>query len=225
MEEILFVDKPKGPSSYDVIRLLKKRTGAKKIGHAGTLDPLASGLLIIGIGPGTKRIREFFDLPKTYVLSLLLGIRTASGDLDGAVIEEKTLESVPDTERIRTVLAGMVGTMELPVPAYSAAKFKGKPRYVYARAGVPIENKMQRIEIRRLELKRVIRDDPRGPVLEIEMEASKGTYARSVGEEIGRRLGAPAVLADLRRTKIGEHDVQNALRLEGFSSRTKPAPN
>lgn len=208
MENILFIDKPKGFSSFDVIRRLRRALGVQKMGHAGTLDPMATGLLIVGVGKGTKRLTEFIGLPKTYRMLVLLGKRTTTGDLEGNVIEERAVGKA-DKGKIQEVLARMVGEIELPIPMYSAVKHKGKPLYRYARQGIVVPVKIRRTHIRRLQLYGLSREGD-GWVLDIELEADKGTYARAVAEEIGSRLGVPATLAGLRRIKIGDYDVGEA---------------
>lgn len=215
MREILFIDKPKGISSFDVIRELRKRLGVRKMGHAGTLDPMASGLLIVGVGSGTKRLAEFIGLPKTYRMRVLLGRRTATGDLEGEVVEERPVGTVT-RKAVAAALAGMIGEIELPIPSYSAVKYKGRPLYHYARRGISVPQKIRRTPIYRLKLDG-IEKEPRGIALDVELEAGKGTYARAVAEEIGRRLGAPATLAELRRMKIGAFDVKDASRLAYYS--------
>lgn len=212
MEDILFIDKPKGITSFDVIRRLRKELGVKKIGHAGTLDPNATGLLIVGVEEGTRRLKEFMALPKTYIMDILLGIRTETGDIKGRIVEEKPVAQIPP-EKIKTVLKEMIGMIELPVPAYSALKYKGKPRYEYARKGIALEPKIRKMEIRSLTLLETAKDGGHY-LLRIEMSCGKGTYARSVAEEIGRRLCVPATLRDLRRTRIGEFTVADAQKIE-----------
>ncbi len=211
MQEILFIDKPKGLSSFDVIRHLRVRLGVRKMGHSGTLDPMASGLLIVGIGKGTKRLTEFIGLSKTYRMQVLLGKRTTTGDLEGKVLEERAVGKA-DKRKIEAVLAAMVGEVELPIPMYSAVKHRGKALYRYARQGIAVPVKMRRTRIRRLQL-HGLRHEEDGWVLDIELEADKGTYARAVAEDIGLRLGVPATLAGLRRIKVGEFDVGEAVAL------------
>jgi tRNA pseudouridine55 synthase len=212
MEEILFIDKPKGITSYDVIRVLKRKLKVKKIGHAGTLDPLATGLLIVGVGKGTKRLKEFLELPKTYYMEILLGKRTETGDLDGAVVEQKEVLDV-DEQQLKKVIEDLEGEVELPIPIYSAVKHKGIPLYKYARRGVKIEGKVRRTRIFYLRLIEILKDSCE-IVLKMEMKCSKGTYARSLGEELGRRLSIPATLKEVRRLKIGEFDIAQAQTLE-----------
>ncbi|MBI4085640.1 MAG: tRNA pseudouridine(55) synthase TruB [Candidatus Liptonbacteria bacterium] len=209
--EILFADKPKGITSFDVIRLLRKKLGIKKMGHAGTLDPFATGLLIVGIGEGTKRLNEYMGLPKTYVMDVLLGRRTDTGDPEGMTLEEKEVKEI-DESLLKKILKEMEGEIELPIPKYSAVKHKGIPLYAYARKNILVEEKLRTTRIFYLKLLGI---EPRekSVVLKIEMKCEKGTYARAVGEEIGGRLGVPAMLENLRRTKIGDIDVSKAEKL------------
>jgi tRNA pseudouridine55 synthase len=209
--EILLIDKPKGMTSFDVIRFLRKNLNIKKMGHAGTLDPMATGLLIIGVGSATKRLDEFMSLPKTYIMDILLGTKTDSGDLEGKILEEQNVNSV-DLEKVKTILAELVGKIELQAPIYSAIKLKGTPLYKYARQGKPVEAPIRKTEIYKLTL---LDDFKAGDkyILRAEMDCSKGTYARSVAEEIGRRLNLPATIKELRRTKIGEYKVEDAIKL------------
>lgn len=215
MSDILFIDKPKGITSFDVIRRLRRKLGIRKMGHAGTLDPNASGLLIVGIGEGTKRLQEYMALPKTYVMDVLLGVRTDSGDAEGRVIEERPVSSI-ERGKVEAILREMVGDISLPVPIYSALKHKGKPLYAYARKGIAVEPRIRSMKVHSLRLlKKPCLTSPnyRGLasiVLTMELKCGKGTYARSVGEEIGRRLGVPATLQDLRRTAIGNISVAEA---------------
>ena len=211
MEDILFIDKPKGMSSFDVIRVLRKKLKIKKIGHAGTLDPQATGLLIIGVGKGTKKLKEFAQLSKTYLMEVLIGQRTETGDFEGKVTEEKEVKKV-DIKKVKKILKEMEGEIELQVPLYSAVKFKGKPLYKYAREGIKITPPKRRTKIFYLKL---LDWKKKGKffVLKIEMKCQKGTYARSVAEEIGRRLNFPATLKELRRLKIGNFDVSKAKKI------------
>jgi len=213
MQEILFVDKPKGMSSFSVIRALRKKLKIRKMGHAGTLDPLATGLLIIGIGTGTKKLAGYFNLPKVYLVDILLGKRTDTGDITGKVVEEQAVQGVNE-EELRKVLKSLEGVVEMPVPLYSAVKHKGQPFYKYARKKIQIEPRLRRSEIFYLNLLEIKRAD--GLILTIEMKCQKGTYARSVAEEIGKRLGLPATVCDLRRLEVGDINVSQAKRIDEF---------
>ena len=211
MEDIFFIDKPKGMSSFDVIRVLRKKLKIKKMGHAGTLDPQATGLLIIGVGKGTKKLKEFAQLSKTYLMEVLIGKRTETGDLEGKVVEEKEVKKV-DIKKVKKILKEMEGEIELQVPLYSAVKFKGRPLYKYAREGIKITPPKRKTKIFYLKLLDW-KKEGKFFVLKIEMKCQKGTYARSVAEEIGRRLNFPATLKELRRLKIGNFDISKAKKI------------
>lgn len=206
--EILLIDKPKGITSFDVIRKLRKKLGIKKMGHAGTLDPLATGLLIIGIEKGTKKLNQFLKLPKVYEVEILLGKKTTTGDQEGEILEEKPVHDLP-SDRIEKVLESIQGKITLPVPVYSAIKKKGKPLYKMARRGEKVEVPEKEMEVVWVRLKDHYKEDG-GYILKLEMEVGSGTYVRSIAEEIGRKLGYPAMVWELRRTKIGEFRVGDA---------------
>ena len=208
MEEIILVDKLRGITSFDVIRILRRKLGIRKMGHAGTLDPLASGLMLIGVEKGTKKLHELLGLDKTYVAEVLLGKRTSTGDLEGDVIEEKPVPDL-DEKKIEEVLEGMVGTLELAVSIYSAIKKDGRPLYKYARAGQDVGAPVRAMIILSAKLLKI-----EGDVLTVELEVKSGVYIRSVGEELGRCLGTVATLANLRRTKIGPYKIEDAIKLD-----------
>jgi len=210
--DLILIDKPKGISSFDVIRKLRKKLGIRKMGHSGTLDPLASGLMIIGIGQGTKKLTELIGLSKIYKTEVLLGKRTDTGDLEGKVVEEKTVDTV-DVKKVEKVLDELEGEVELAVPYYSAIKVKGKRLYKMARAGktgveIPVK-KMKIYWIKMTGHKKI----KGGYVLKLVMKVGSGTYVRSIAEEIGKRLGVPAVVSGLRRTAIGEYRVDRAEKI------------
>lgn len=202
----MLIDKPVGITSFDCIRRLRKKLGKVKMGHAGTLDPLASGLMLIGIGEGTKQLQSLLGKDKTYVADVVLGEKSTTGDSEGEIIEKKEVGNIDETE-IRSVLASLVGEIELPVPAFSAIKRKGKPLYKYAREGRldEVEIPIKKMRIDRIDLKEID-----GNILVVEMDVGSGTYVRSIAEEIGRRLSLPARLNKLRRTRIGEFRVEDA---------------
>jgi tRNA pseudouridine55 synthase len=220
-EHILLIDKPKGITSFDVIRRLRRARGIIKMGHAGTLDPLATGLMILGVGPGTKLLSDFIKLSKEYVANVLVGERRSTGDMEGIVLEEKEVTSL-DRRVVEEVLTSMIGTLELPVSAYSAIKKDGVPMYKRARRAektgevvtdVPIRN----MEITHAQLEALTCEGGRC-TLTIRFSVGSGTYIRSLAEELGRRLGYPATLSDLRRTKVGDFRVEDAEHLKDSSS-------
>ena len=146
-DEILRVDKPKGISSFDVIRILRRKLNIKKMGHAGTLDPLASGLMLVGINKGTKKMHQLLGLSKVYTVDVLLGRSTTTGDMEGAIISEALIDSV-NLDDVKKQVENLVGEIALPVPVYSAVKVDGKRLYEYAREGkeVKIPEKVMKIQ-------------------------------------------------------------------------------
>jgi tRNA pseudouridine55 synthase len=219
MEDLLLIDKPEGITSFDVIRILRRKLGVRKMGHAGTLDPVASGLILIGVGEGTKRLKDLIGLDKEYIAEIIIGVRTTTGDRDGTVIEMCDVENL-DAELVQEALRGMSGTLRLPVSAYSAMKRGGVPFYKLARKAerhgeelttVP----MRDMEVRDAELLDLACGDKRC-VAKIRFAVGSGTYIRSLGEELGRRLGYPASLKSLRRTKVGDFDIKDAATIENM---------
>lgn len=203
---VLLIDKPKGVSSFDVIRALRKKLGTRKIGHAGTLDPLASGLMLIGYDSGTKALHELTGLPKTYQTEVLLGKRTATGDMEGEVVEEGSVEHLVE-EELREKTKDIIGTLRLEVPMYSAVKQGGVPLYKKVRRGekpvIPIRD-MQVFDVR------FVSYDKDTKKISLQMDVASGVYVRSVVEEYGRCLGVPATVAELRRVSIGDFSVEDA---------------
>lgn len=218
-QDILLVDKPKGITSFDVIRRLRRQLGIKKMGHAGTLDPLATGLMIIGVGSGTKKLTELVKLDKEYVADVLIGEQRTTGDMEGEVVVEKSVEETAEILRskISAVLQEMVGELTLPVSAYSAIKVAGVPMYKRARKAekkgeVVEEVPMRLMYVDETELISVEVGGGRS-VARIRFMVGSGTYIRSLAEELGRRLGYPATLKDLRRTKVGIFAIEDAAQL------------
>lgn len=181
------------------------------MGHAGTLDPLASGLLIVGVDAGTKKMPEFLKLPKTYIADILIGERRNTGDMDGEVIEKKIPISLSESV-IKTAAEKIVGSHELPVPLYSAIKVSGSPLYSYARKGKKVTVPVKKMVITSAEILTIERHD--GYCLaRMKLNVESGTYIRSIAEEFGRLLGYPATLQDLRRTQIGPFTIEEAQKI------------
>jgi len=205
---VFLVDKPEGPTSFAMVRRIRRLLGIKKVGHAGTLDPFATGLLIVCAGRGaTKRIDLFMGGRKTYVARLQLGVETATQDPEGAVIATSPVPPLEATA-LAACLGRHVGPQMQTPPPFSAAKHKGKPLYVYARQGVAIEKAAKPIEIFRLDL---LGYDADSCQLTIEVECSRGTYIRVLAADIGRSLGCGAHLVGLRRTRSGSFSVDDSL--------------
>ena len=207
-EGILLVDKEEGMTSRKVDNLLAKRFLCKKVGHLGTLDPFATGLLLVAMGKATKFLPYLDSSYKTYVASLTLGKKTDTGDLTGACIAEKEIPSL-DKNDIEGVFAGFLGfSYQLP-PMTSAIKIDGVPLYKLAHKGESKEREKRRIEIKKLTC---LSFD--GEVLTFEAKVSSGTYIRVLGEDIAERLGTVGYLRSLRRTAIGEIGVSSAKKLD-----------
>lgn len=220
--ELILIDKPKGITSFDVIRRLRRLMNIKKMGHAGTLDPLATGLMIIGVGSGTKRLTGLVKLDKVYIAEILLGERRSTGDMEGEVLEERPVSEPVEIlqSKISTALTDLVGETELPVSAYSAIKVDGVPMYKRARKAektgdVVAEVPMRTMRVYETELfKFEIKGDR--AVATVRFKVGSGTYIRSLAEEIGRQVGYPATLQNLRRIKVGEFDIEMAQQIEDF---------
>jgi len=206
-KEIILVDKPKGLTSYDVIRVLKKKIRCKKMGHGGTLDPNASGLLIIGIDRGTKELKKILGLPKEYLAEIKLGIATDTGDITGNIVSKKIVGNFTQ-DNVTKILKDLIGEIELKVPLYSAIKIKGKPLYKYAREGKEIQAPVKEMKV--LSARLILLE---GDILKIHFKVGSGTYIRSLAEEIGRRLDTDATLLNLRRTSIGPYKIESAIAL------------
>lgn len=216
-QTLLLVDKPIGITSMDVIRRLRKQLNIKKIGHAGTLDPLATGLMLVGVGAGTKKLTELIKLDKEYVAEVLIGEQRSTGDMEGEVIAERSVIDLEKTE-VEQALKGMVATLTLEVSAYSAIKKDGVPMYVRARKAEAEGTKVEELPVREMkvysaELIQFSCAEGRA-VATVRFHVGSGTYIRSLGEELGRRIGYPATLKSLRRTKVGVFDIKDAKKLD-----------
>ena len=203
-KNILLIDKPEGITSFDVIRILRKKLGTWKMGHAGTLDPFATGLLIVGVGEGTKKMQEFLGLSKVYEAKVVLGVRTATGDKDGEIVERKIVAGITK-EKIEDVLKQMTGDIVLPVPAYSAIKRQGKPLYEYAREGKQIDIPDKTMHVDSADLLLFLNDE-----VSIRWNVGSGAYIRSLAEDLGKRLGTVAHVKELRRISIGSYSINDA---------------
>ncbi len=214
--ETLLVDKPLGWTSFNVVSKLrwhiKQKIGVKKIkvGHAGTLDPLASGLLVICTGKHTKKITSFINDHKTYTGTILLGKTTPSFDLETDFNQEFPFSHI-DSEMIETVRQKFLGQIEQTPPIFSAKQIDGKRAYDLARSGETPEMKAVTIEINNIVL-----STNRFPEIDFEITCSKGTYIRSFANDFGKALNSGATLVALRRTKSGEFSIENAKTIEAW---------
>jgi tRNA pseudouridine55 synthase len=208
--EVLLIDKPFGWTSFDVVAKVRRLCGVKKVGHAGTLDPLATGLLIVCTGRKTKEIDQFSGLDKHYEAEILLGATTRSFDAETPVESTAPTDGITK-DMILSVLERFVGPQEQYPPMFSAAKVKGKPLYKYARKGREVDRKAREIVVYGLDLVSL-----EIPTIVVGVRCSKGTYVRSLANDIGQVLGCGAYLKALRRTRIGDFDVRNAVSIEAL---------
>lgn len=203
--EVILIDKPLRWTSFDVVKKLRFGLKVKKIGHAGTLDPLATGLLILCTGKKTKTIEDIQSQQKEYLFKMVLGKSTPSVDLETEFDAECGYEHVDDA-LLKHVVASFEGEQEQVPPLFSAVKVDGKRAYELARAGADATLKAKTIKIYAIEVLAI-----NFPEVEIRVECSKGTYIRSLARDIALKLNTLAHITELRRTKIGDFDVKNAL--------------
>ena len=209
LDGVLLLDKPVGLSSNDALIRAKRLYRAKKAGHTGTLDPLASGLLPLCFGEATKFSQDLLEADKTYETAVHLGVTTETGDTEGAVLEQREVNV--DTVQIEAALRAFRGEIRQVPPMHSALKRDGKPLYEYARAGITLEREARSVTIHRLALLSY-----EAPLLRLRVTCSKGTYIRVLGEDIGRALGCGAHLQALRRTGVGNLTLEGAVTLQAF---------
>jgi len=204
----ILINKPSGITSHDVVDRLREITKIKRIGHSGTLDPFATGLLILGIGREfTKKLSIFQKKDKEYIATLRLGAESDTFDRDGKIVERK-VEKIPERKEIEEVLKNFLGEIEQIPPAFSAKKIKGKKLYELARKGIKVEPKPQKVKIYEISIL-----EYKFPYVKIKVKCSSGTYIRSLANDIGKKLGCGAYVEELIRTKIGEFSLENAVEL------------
>ena len=205
MDGIIIVNKPSGITSYDVIRFFKRRYAIKsKIGHAGTLDPLASGVLIVCIGRATRMSSAFMALEKEYVARMMLGTITDTDDIDGNVLEIRPVEVCEDD--VRKAFTRFMGEIEQVPPVVSAIKYRGDPLYKLHRKGIDIVPKVRKVLIKEMEILRI-----EIPLVEFRVVCSKGTYIRALCRDIGNILGCGGVQTKLERRRIGSFTINQSL--------------
>jgi tRNA pseudouridine55 synthase len=197
VEGLLLLDKATGMSSNHALQAAKRLLRAKKAGHAGTLDPLASGLLLVCFGKATRIAAYMLEADKTYRTTLKLGVRTSTGDAEGAVLEERAVPPT-GTQELEAVLAQFKGEIQQIPPMHSALKRNGVPLYRLARQGVNVERQPRKVRVHAITLLRAVHDE-----IDLEVRCSKGLYVRTLGEDIGNAIGCGAHLSALRRLTIG----------------------
>ncbi len=211
IDGILLLDKPKGLSSNDALVRARRLLNARKAGHGGTLDPLATGLLPLLFGEATKFAHDSLDADKTYLAELALGVVTDTGDAEGRVLARREVGC--DEAQLRAAAAAFVGEIEQVPPMHSALKREGRPLYEYARAGVTLERAPRRVVIHEIETLAFV-----GSRATIRVRCGKGTYIRTLAADIGERLGCGAHLAGLRRERVGALSVADAITLEALEA-------
>jgi tRNA pseudouridine55 synthase len=211
LDAVLLLDKPSGMTSNAAMQRARRLYGAEKAGHAGTLDPLASGLLPVLFGEATKFSQSLLDSDKEYLAQARLGVTTATGDAEGEVLERRAVEV--GAAAIEAALARFRGPIEQVPPMHSALKVGGRPLYALARRGMEVERAPRRVTIHALELL-----GREGETLRLRVRCSKGTYVRTLVEDLGAALGTGAHLAGLRRTAAGGFGVAQAVSLEALDA-------
>ena len=211
MDGVLLLDKPSGVSSNAALQRARRLFAAEKAGHTGTLDPLASGLLPVCFGEATKFAQSLLDADKRYRATVRFGVATTTGDAEGEVVDRGPVEF--DRAALEAALASFVGRIRQVPPRHSALKHQGKPMYAYARAGIDVPREPREVEIRALSLV-----DWRPPDAIVDVACSKGTYVRTLAEDLGTALGTYAHLAALVRTGTGGFDLADAIAIDAIEA-------
>jgi tRNA pseudouridine55 synthase len=212
---VLLIDKPSAHTSHDVVARVRGILRMKRVGHAGTLDPMATGLLVLLLGKATKLSQYLMSVDKTYAGSVKLGQVTNTQDAEGDVLETRPVPELTK-DAVRAALRGMVGDQYQTPPMFSAIKIKGVPLYKSARAGEEIEREARFIRVKRFELTRWAAPD----TLDFVVDCTKGTYVRTLAHDLGQKLGCGAHLSALRRSSSGALNVDRAVTLEALQKMT-----
>lgn len=214
MNGILIIDKPKGFSSHDIVAKVRKIT-KEKVGHTGTLDPLATGVLPLLIGKGTLCSKYLINHDKKYKVNLKLGIKTATGDEEGEILEKKEVnKDILDKNNVEKVLGSFLGEQEQIPPKYSAIKVNGKKLYEYARKNQEVKIEPRKINIYEINLLEINENDYE---IKFEVKCSKGTYIRSLCEDIAKKMKTVGYMKDLKRIEVGEFKIDQAIPIEDLT--------
>jgi len=212
MDGVLIINKPKGYTSHDIVNVLRKKLNTKKIGHTGTLDPNATGVLPILIGQATKISKYLIEHDKVYIAELKLGEKSSTGDIEGEIVEKKKIPTLT-IQQIENVLNSFLGEQKQTPPIYSSVKINGKKAYEYARKGETVNIEPREIEIMEISLIKFEEN-----TITFEVKCSKGTYIRVLCEDIAEKLGTVGLMNNLTRTKVNEFDIKNACTLESIKN-------
>ena len=209
MTNFLLIDKPAGMTSHDVVNQVRKISGERKVGHAGTLDPFATGLLVIGVGRDiTKQLGDLVGLDKEYEAIFVLGARSETDDVEGPIKETRHALSL-HRDQIEKAMKKFIGQIDQVPPKYAAIKVKGKKLYEAARAGEEIERKPRKIKIDEFELL-----DLTDNKITVRIKCGSGTYIRALARDLGEELGVGGYVEQLRRTRVGSFDIKDAIPLK-----------
>ena len=217
MNGIVIINKSKGYTSHDIVAKVKKITG-EKVGHTGTLDPLATGVLPLLIGKGTLCSKYLMNHDKTYKVLLKLGIKKSTGDEEGEILQEENVDkSTLEEQNVNNVLNSFLGEQEQIPPIYSAIKVNGKKLYEYARKGQEVEIHPRKITIYDIQLLKI---DKENKEIQFEVSCSKGTYIRSLCEDIAKKIGTVGYMKELQRTKVGDFKIEQSVLTEDLKKET-----
>ena len=209
MDGVIIINKQKGFTSHDIVNVIRKKLDIKKVGHTGTLDPNATGVLPILVGKATKISKYLIEHDKTYIATIKLGEKTDTGDSEGRVIETKKVPKNLEKEEIEQALTDFLGKQKQLPPMYSAIKINGKKLYEYAREGQEVKVEPRDIEIYKIKLL-----EYKNNKIKFEVECSKGTYIRTLCEDVANKLGTLGYMEELQRTKVNNFDIKDAISLE-----------
>jgi tRNA pseudouridine55 synthase len=217
---LVIVDKPAGLTSHDVVSRMRRLAGTRRVGHAGTLDPMATGVLILGVNKATRLLHHLVLADKAYTATIRLGVATVTDDAAGAVVSETDCSALTDAQ-LRAEVAALTGEIEQVPSAVSAVKVEGRRAYALVRAGEEVMLPPRRVNVARFDVLAVRRATP---VLDLDVavECSSGTYVRALARDLGVRLGVGGHLTALRRTRVGPFDVVQALTMEELAERADP---
>ena len=208
MDGFIIVDKPKGMTSHDVVNFVRRKFKMRRVGHAGTLDPLATGVLVILLGRSTQLFDKFSSFDKAYEATMTLGITTDSADIEGKVLKKSPYDGITE-KQVDDVFKQFIGEIQQTPPMVSAVKVNGKRLYKLARQGIEVKREPRKINIKSLGLINFAL-----PEVQFSLECSKGTYVRQLAEDVSRLLGCGGCISQIKRTRIGNFVIEEAVKLE-----------
>ncbi|MCR4337515.1 MAG: tRNA pseudouridine(55) synthase TruB [Candidatus Omnitrophica bacterium] len=219
MDGIIVVNKEQGMTSHDVVAIVRRKLKMRRVGHAGTLDPLATGVLVILLGKCTKFFGRFQSMDKDYRATLILGTRTTTADIQGKIIETKPYQDITE-KKIQDVMKKFLGNIEQIPPMVSAVKVGGKRLYELARKGIEVDRSSRQIRIDQLNLEAFC-----PPEVQFYVRCSKGTYVRKLAEDIGEALDSAACISKIERTRVGPFHLENSVKLGDLTEKNIQPPS